>query len=422
MHNVAVVATGSAGAQAITMAFSPIITRLYGPEAFGLSGTFMAVVRVVAPIAALSYPFAIVLPRENNDAKGIASLSARIAFFITTLIFLVLPFADDWLIGLLRIQLIASFILLIPLVMLFTALMQIAEQWLIRKKEFILTARAMVLQSFIVNLAKSGIGLFKPVAASLILLATFGNAIHGALLVLAIKTKPKNSNFAEKRSVQEKGFWTVAKKYYDFPLYRTPQALINAFSQGFPVLFLAAFFGPVPAGFYALGRTVLGMPSLVIAKSVGDVFYPRITEASHRGENLTRLILKATLTLAVMGFLPFALIVAFGPALFGFVFGREWVLAGEYSRWLAIMMFFFFILRPSFVAVPTLGLQRGLLIYEVVSTSSKLAVLYIAYMLFEDDLLTISLFCIFGSILYILLIIWVLLSSDLRKTRHKNDL
>jgi hypothetical protein len=34
VRNVAVVASGTAGAQAITMAFSPIITRLYGPEAF----------------------------------------------------------------------------------------------------------------------------------------------------------------------------------------------------------------------------------------------------------------------------------------------------------------------------------------------------------------------------------------------------
>jgi len=42
VRNVAIVATGTAGAQAITMAFSPINTRLYGPEAFGILGTFTA--------------------------------------------------------------------------------------------------------------------------------------------------------------------------------------------------------------------------------------------------------------------------------------------------------------------------------------------------------------------------------------------
>src|SRR5690606_19830586 len=46
VRNVAIVATGTAGAQAITMAFAPVITRLYGPEAFGLLGTFMAILGV----------------------------------------------------------------------------------------------------------------------------------------------------------------------------------------------------------------------------------------------------------------------------------------------------------------------------------------------------------------------------------------
>ena len=63
VRNVAIVATGTAGAQAITMAFAPIITRIYGPEAFGLLGTFMAILAVLTPVAALTYPIAIVLPR-----------------------------------------------------------------------------------------------------------------------------------------------------------------------------------------------------------------------------------------------------------------------------------------------------------------------------------------------------------------------
>jgi len=81
--NVALVATGTAGAQAITMAFSPAITRLYGPEAFGLLGTFTATLAIVTPIAALTYPIAIVLPKKDDDARGIAKLSVLLAFFIS---------------------------------------------------------------------------------------------------------------------------------------------------------------------------------------------------------------------------------------------------------------------------------------------------------------------------------------------------
>ena len=80
VRNVATVATGTAGAQAISIAFSPIITRLYGPDSFGLLGVFMALVAVLAPLAALTYPIAIVLPKEDSDARALGWLSFYIAF------------------------------------------------------------------------------------------------------------------------------------------------------------------------------------------------------------------------------------------------------------------------------------------------------------------------------------------------------
>src|SRR5699024_8009724 len=78
VRNVIILASGTAAAQIIAMALSPIITRLYGPEAYGLMGTFMAIVSIVAPIAALTYPIAIVLPKSDQDAKGIIRLSILI--------------------------------------------------------------------------------------------------------------------------------------------------------------------------------------------------------------------------------------------------------------------------------------------------------------------------------------------------------
>ena len=80
VRNVTIVASGTAAAQAITMAFSPLITRIYGAEAFGLLGVFNALVSVVTPIAALTYPIAIVLPQEDTEAKGLVKLSSVIAF------------------------------------------------------------------------------------------------------------------------------------------------------------------------------------------------------------------------------------------------------------------------------------------------------------------------------------------------------
>ncbi len=127
VRNVAVVASGTAGAQAIVIAFSPIIIRLYGPEAFGILGAFMAIVAVITPIAALSYPIAIVLPRKDSDARGIARLSAYIALGVAALTALVLLAAGDRIVNLLQVQEVSSYIWLLPLVILFAAWLQINQ-------------------------------------------------------------------------------------------------------------------------------------------------------------------------------------------------------------------------------------------------------------------------------------------------------
>ena len=418
VRNVAIVASGAAGAQAITIAFAPLITRLYGPEAFGILGTFMALLNVVIPVAALSYPIAIVLPKDDSDAKGIARLSAYIALGIAGCLSLFLLIGGDWLVEILSVQEISSFIFLIPLAMLFAAFVEIARQWLIRKKQFGITARVDVFKAFTVNAAKAGFGFFYPFATVLIILTSIGHALQAAMLGVGIKKSSNSQNTKSNETAIKPKLLNLAKRHYDFPLYRAPQIFINAVSVSLPVLMLSAFFGPASAGFYVLGKRILGLPSMLIGKSVGEVFYPRITEAFHNDENLTRMIIKATLSLAVVGFLPFIIIVVFGPWLFGIIFGNEWVTAGEYARWLSLMLFFNFINKPAVAAIPVLGLQRGLMIYELFSTGSKILALYIGFVLFEIDTVAVAIFSVFGAIAYIILILWVIFSS-IRRTQKE---
>jgi len=130
VRNVAIVASGTAGAQAITLAFSPIITRLYGPEAFGLLGTFTAVLAIGSAIAGLTYPVAIVLPKNNHEAIGLMRLSIGLSVVMTTLLTLLLLLSGKHLASAFGLQGIGSLILLIPIGMFFASLHQIFSQWL----------------------------------------------------------------------------------------------------------------------------------------------------------------------------------------------------------------------------------------------------------------------------------------------------
>lgn len=146
----------------------------------------------------------------------------------------------------------------------------------------------------------------------------------------------------------------------------------------------------------------------MIGKAVGDVFYPRITEAAHKNEILTHLILKATFALAAVGFLPFAIIIFFGPCLFSFVFGEEWIVAGNYARWIALWLYFMFINTPSVKVLPVLSAQGFHLLFTLFTIIIRLSVILFSYYFFNSDIIAISLFGISGAILNIFLVMIII--------------
>jgi O-antigen/teichoic acid export membrane protein len=410
IRNLAAVASGAAASQAITMAFAPLVTRLYGPEAYGIQGVFMSIAGVMGAIAALIYPVAIVLPRHASEAVGLARLSFYIGIVMSLLTSVILFFFGSKILSLLQAEEISAFIYFIPAFMIISVVNMVLSQWLIRKKAFNLTAKVTVLQAFLVSAIKTGVGFVLPTAVMLIITNVLGGLV-GALMMLLGLRMTKASREETKIPALSPSTWELAKTYRDFPLFRAPQELLNSVSYNLPIMLLASYYGPVSVGYYSIASAVLGIPMGLIGRSVMQVFYPRITEAIHSGENAKKLIIKATLGLAVSGAPLFIIVILAGPKLFGFVFGSDWHMAGVYAQWLSIWLFLQYINKPAVAAIPALRLQGGLLMYEVFSTGTKILALYLGYNVYNSDIAAISLFSVFGSIAYVWLILWVIYHS-----------
>lgn len=412
IRNVAVVATGTAAAQAISMAFAPIITRLYGPEAYGLMGIFTSVVGVLSTVAALGYPTAIVLQKSEADARRMANLSLCIGVGMALLTTIALAYFGKRFLNLLNAEVISAYIYLIPLAMLFSVITAVLGQWLIRENAFKLIARYRVLTAFLLSLVKSGFGFFYPTAMILIATNIIGGLL-GTVLTFIGWTRLSKEQRPEKPhdSIQSKSMRQLASQYRDFPLLRTPQNLINALSQSLPVLLLSIYFGAGSAGQYSIAIIVLGVPASLVGGSVMSVFYPRITEAIHKGEDARALIIKATVGMALIGAIPYLIIIFMGPLIFSFVFGEEWRTAGEYARWLSAWLFLQYVNKPAVSAIPALRLQGGLLVYELFSTGTKVLALFLGFVFFEDDVSAVALFSMFGVVAYLWLIFWVIKHS-----------
>lgn len=410
VRNVVTMITGTAIAQVIVVGSSPIITRLYEPEVFGVLGVFLAITGIIQSVGSLTYSSAIVLPKKDGDAKAIVLLSFMISGIISLLVALIFIFFKNQIVSLFQIEEIASYVLLIPLYVFFGVWAIILDQWLTRKEQFRKITKIMVINTSIVQAAKIGAGLHSPASIFLVYIATFGRVLYATLLSWSqFSWSKKGFN-----SIKSANLFSIslvnkmAKNYSDFPFYKAPQSFVGNISGKLPILFLTGFFGPTVVGFYALGLSVITLPSGIIAKSFSNVFYPKIAKEFNSGEDIRKLLLKATAALAAIGIIPYAIIIICGPWLFSFIFGDNWFIAGTYARWLSIMSYFNFIGGACWRLINVIRIQKFALVFSVITVLLSAATLYITAKLFNDDLLTIASFCVVNAILLIFKMFWVL--------------
>ncbi len=411
LRNILTVVSGTAGAQAMTMAFMPVITRLYGPEAYGILGAFMSLTLMIIPIAALTYPVAIVLPKRDADARGLVKLSLMIAVVLASLMALVLWLFGTPIVHLMGLEEISPYLMLLPVVMFFGAALEVVQQWLIRQQRFSLTASIAIAHSLLHNSIRTLGGFLMAIPAVLVITTALGPALQAVMLAIGIRrTRDSADAVVDLEPPMSSG--ELARRYSDFPLFRFPQMLINTVSQNLPTLVLASVFGPAAAGFFTVCKQALSMPTNLIGKSVADVYYPRISQAIQRHEPITSMLAKATAGLALVGLLPFGFVFLAGPWLFALVFGEQWHAAGEFARWLALSEYVVLITRPCTVAIPALQLQGRFLIFEVLSTALRLGALFFGAWVMKDALVTVMAFAGASVFIYVALIVSVLIAAN----------
>jgi O-antigen/teichoic acid export membrane protein len=74
--------TGTTIAQAIPIAISPILTRLYSPDDFGIFALYMSITSITGVVSTGRYELAVMLPKKDEDAMNIAVLSVFIALVV----------------------------------------------------------------------------------------------------------------------------------------------------------------------------------------------------------------------------------------------------------------------------------------------------------------------------------------------------
>jgi len=338
--------TGTSIAQAIPIAITPILTRIYSPEDFGMFALYMSITGILAVVATGRYEMAIILPDDDDDGDAInlLCLSVLVSMSISLLIF-ILVFLFGVEIGtLLKNKEISTWLYFTPVIIFLTGIYQSFYYWNNRKRNYSDLSKSRIVHSSVVASSNLTIGSWSNGPTGLIV----GNLIGQLLTTVFLLSKSFSSEkmLRYKPQVSVARIKNVAIRYQNFPKYDALASLFNLASHQSTHIFFNLFFGAISSGYFFITQKILGLPIDLIATSIQTVFRVEMT-ALHNSNGNTRAFFIQTLTkLFGLAIIPSVILYIFAIDIFVLFLGDNWGTVGEYVRYLIPV----FLLR--FLSVP----------------------------------------------------------------------
>ncbi len=390
-------ASGAAIAQVILIAATPILSRLYSPEAFGVAALFLAVTGIVSVIGCLRYEYAIVLPEADADARRLLFASMAIAVVVAAVSAAVVLTLGPLLLSRFNMAELQPFLWLIPVSILAQSLLQALNFWNTRKSAFFKVAASKIVQAAVTSFLALGLGMAGYGTSS----SMVGSNVAGfacAALMLVVVSIAGIRNESRGATGVDSHLRTVLLRYRKFATHSTGPAVLNAMSWQLPALLLGAFFSAGVVGLYALTMRVIQSPVGLIHQAVYQVFYREAAAARTHGA-LAELVRGVFASLSKAALLPCLLLLIAGRDLFAIVFGPAWDQAGLFAQILAPWVFVWFITSP--LSVIYLALERQeeeIKVQTTIFIARCLSLLLGGYI--GDPVVAVMLFSISGILAY----------------------
>lgn len=390
-------------AQIIGIAASPILTRLYTPEQYGIYGVYLSLITILVVLATFRYEFSIGIV-ETEELGSVYNVIKILSIIISLITFVVL--------SILNLQ---QFDIII-ITMLSTSIFVLAEnqyfQYLHNRfKNFNILSRNRILQILITSLCAIILGLFIPEYGLII-----SNII--GLLMVSIFLK-KNVGF-KTESFNINDVKHIVRKYKDFAIFNTPSALLDVIALQSPILFISLFFGHVSSGVYSLTMRTVMLPLNLISVSLSQVFLSKISENYRKNIDFHRITKKLMILLFFVGLIPTFLLMIYSKLLFVMVFGENWEKSGEIAAILAIPLLFRFVASPLSNIFFIVNKLKILFYLQLFRGFSTMIVLTLSSLTRDFDIFIIN-YAIHETVYYIFYIILIYYVSSKGVIRYGNS-
>ena len=395
LKNTLILMSGTIVAQAIPLLVSPILTRIYSPELFGIFAVFMSMTTILAVFSTGKYDLAIILPKNDDDGLSLVVLSFFICIlFCIFLTIVILIFGKDLTFFISEVK-IFDWIYLLPFSVFLVSSFDILSSLANRHKSYKKMALSKIFQSFTTSFINIFNALFFISYWGLIMGRVIGSIIA---IISLIKLYPKiNINF----NFKLKALLFQAKRYKKFPKFTLPTEILSVGTTELPIFLFFTLYSSTAVALYAFALRMVSAPLGIIGSSLTTVFRQTAAELYLQNGHCRQLFIKTFKTLLLISIVPFLILSIFSPDIFSFIFGDNWREAGVYVQIMSPMFFFQFIISPlSYMYYIAEQQKEDLFLHIYISLSSLFAI-FLGYKIYNDVYFSILFYSLNWVLVYI---------------------
>lgn len=378
--NILTLITGTTAAQIIPFAVSPVLTRLYSPDDFGVLALFFSICSILSVVAAGRYELSIVIPEKDDEAANIVALSIFVSLIFVLFLQIVFVVFNSGIASLLGNGSISVWLYFVPLVVFMMSLYNILRYFSIRIKDFKNVAVTRAVKSAAGAFIKLALGFAGFISGGLvtgeIISQFFGNT---SLVRNVYRRKELFSGVTRAKMACE------AKKYSDFPKFSLPGALSNSLSLNLNSFFLTSFFSLAVLGQYALVNKAVNVPLTLLGSSVSDAYFQRAARERNETGSAKNAFIQSAKYLSLIAIPVFFVLFFFGNELFAFVFGESWRIAGSYAKILSFLVAVRLVAAPLSVTMSTFEKQKTSLMLTLLQLA-LMVVIFVVSNLFSFEM------------------------------------
>ncbi len=408
----------SVGVQLIALLLLPWVSRLYTPDTLGDLALILSIATLLSIAVGGRYDQAIVVCQEPLERDHLLRLTLWITGVITLILFVLIPVIEPRIVAT-RYATLQGKLWLIPPVVCALGLSTTLSNYALSLGHFKRIATSKAVQGLGNNGLKVGFGLFSPTVWSL-----WGAQIASTLLALVPLLPSLKHHKTINGPTNRRGLKFVARKYRVFPIFSLPQTLITTLLGSILILMLPLGYTTVEVGLVSMATMLARRPIQLIADSVSQVYFNRLSVAHHAQAPWRPLVRPLLVVTLVVG-IPTLLILWWAmPYLVRWLLAPEYVACTEIIRAMLVYLLVFFFTSIINVIPDIIERQRAHLQFQLLNLFLQVALLvlliYVLRAPFVETVFTYYLVIALYHILYGGWLLYLLLRHD-QQLLHGNS-